>query len=76
VLAATHPSAIPYALFIAGGLAAAVPLAVVTAWPRVGRLFARIGVGRLPEETSPPPALRSLGLPAIEAAAPTKRPAV
>jgi membrane glycosyltransferase len=76
VLAATHPSAIPYALFIAGGLAASMPLAVVTAWPRVGRLFARIGVGRLPEETNPPPALRSLGLPAIEAAAPTKRPAV
>jgi membrane glycosyltransferase len=72
VLAATHPSAITYALFIAGGLAISVPLAVVTALPWLGRLFARIGIGRLPEETDPPPALRALALPAIEAAA--KRP--
>jgi membrane glycosyltransferase len=64
----THPSAIPYALFIAGGLALSVPLAVFTALPRVGRTFARIGVGRLPEETAPPAALRALNLPAIEAA--------
>jgi membrane glycosyltransferase len=68
LLAVTHPSAIPYALFIAGGLALSVPLAVFTALPRVGRTFARIGVGRLPEETAPPPALRALNLPAIEAA--------
>ena len=68
LLAVTHPSAIPYALFIAGGLALSVPLAVFTALPRVGRMFARIGVGRLPEETAPPAALRALNLPAIEAA--------
>jgi membrane glycosyltransferase len=68
LLAVTHPSAIPYALFIAGGLALSVPLAVATALPSVGRLFARIGIGRLPEETAPPPALRALQLPAIEAA--------
>jgi membrane glycosyltransferase len=68
VLALTHPAAIPYALFIAGGLAVSVPLAVVTALPNLGRAFARIGIGRLPEETDPPPALRALALPAIEAA--------
>jgi membrane glycosyltransferase len=68
LLAVTHPSAIPYALFIAGGLALSVPLAVFTALPWVGRAFARVGVGRLPEETAPPPALRALNLPAIEAA--------
>jgi membrane glycosyltransferase len=68
VLALTHPSAIPYALFIAGGPAIAVPLAVVTAWPGFGRTCARIGIGRLPEETDPPAPLRGLELAAIEAA--------
>src|SRR5262245_27272039 len=48
ILALTHPSAIPYAVFIAGGLALSVPLAVVSAWPRLGRLCARIGVGACP----------------------------
>ena len=74
ILGVTHPSAIPYALFIAGGLAISVPLAVVTALPWLGRLFARIGVGRLPEETDPPAALAALSLPALEAAASAKRP--
>ncbi|MFL5106097.1 MAG: glucans biosynthesis glucosyltransferase MdoH [Xanthobacteraceae bacterium] len=72
VLALTHPAAIPYALFIAGGLAISVPLAVVTAWPKLGRIFARIGIGRLPEETAPPTALRALELAALEAAAPDR----
>jgi membrane glycosyltransferase len=74
ILGVTHPWAIPYALFIAGGLAISVPLAVVTALPWLGRLFARIGVGRLPEETDPPAALAALSLPALEAAASAKRP--
>ena len=51
VLAATHPAAIPYALFLAAGPALAIPLAVVTALPSIGGTFARIGIGRLPEET-------------------------
>ncbi|HYS47131.1 MAG TPA: glucans biosynthesis glucosyltransferase MdoH, partial [Xanthobacteraceae bacterium] len=54
VLAATAPAAIPYALFIAGGLVLAVPLAVLTASPAFGRALIRLGIGRLPEETSPP----------------------
>jgi membrane glycosyltransferase len=74
VLAMTHPAAIPYALFLAAGLALAIPLAVVTALPSVGRTLARIGVGRLPEETVPPSALSALALPAIEMAAPAPRP--
>ena len=68
ILAATVPAAIPYALLIAGGLALAVPFAVVTAYAPVGHALVRLGVGRLPEETSPA-LLRPLALPAIEALA-------
>jgi membrane glycosyltransferase len=68
ILAARAPSAIPYALFIAGGLAAAVPLAVLTADARIGRALTRIGMGRLPEETEPSAALASLQIPAVDIA--------
>jgi membrane glycosyltransferase len=67
-LACTHPAAILYALLIAGGPALSIPLAVVTARPSVGRLLARLGIGRLPEETAPPQALTALALPAVAAA--------
>jgi membrane glycosyltransferase len=66
-LAVGAPVAIPYALLIAGGLAFAVPLCVVTANRAVGAAFVRAGIGRLPEETSPSP-LDVLGLPAVEMA--------
>jgi len=66
VLGLTVPSAIPYALFIAGGLVLAVPFAVLTAAPKLGRALVRIGFCRLPEETAPPAELRALALPAIE----------
>ncbi len=69
VLALTVPAAIPYALFIAGGPALSIPLAVVTSWPAVGRALMRVGLGALPEENAPPAPLRQLALPAIEAAA-------
>jgi membrane glycosyltransferase len=77
VLVVTAPAAIPYALLLAGGLALSVPLAVVTSLPAVGRMLLRLGIGRLPEETAPPPILRTLALPALEAAAerPLPRPA-
>jgi membrane glycosyltransferase len=75
VLVATHPAAIPYALFLAAGPALAIPLAVVTALPAVGRALTRIGIGRLPEETAPPPALYALALPAVDMAATAPRPA-
>jgi membrane glycosyltransferase len=64
-LAFKNPAAIPVASLIAGGLALAVPLAVVSAVPLVGRGMVRIGLGRLPEETQPPETLRALTLPAL-----------
>jgi membrane glycosyltransferase len=73
-LALTHPAAIPYALFLAGGPALAIPFAMITAWPALGSLSARVGLGRLPEEIAPPVALSALMLPAIETAKPLSRP--
>jgi membrane glycosyltransferase len=72
--AMTQPAAIPYALFLAGGPALAIPFAMMTASPWLGSLAVRIGVGRLPEETTRPAALLALELPAIESAAPLPRP--
>ena len=74
LLAMTHPAAIPYALFLAGGPALAIPFAMVTASPWLGNLAARIGIGRLPEETTRPAVLSALALPAIESAAPLPSP--
>ena len=74
ILAATHPGAIPYVLFLAGGPALAIPFAMITAWPSFGDLSARIGIGRLPEETIAPAALHALALPALEMAAPLPQP--
>jgi membrane glycosyltransferase len=66
LLAVTASSAIPYALFIAGGPLVSIVLAVATASPALGRGLIAIGLDRLPEETDPPPELRALKLPAIE----------
>jgi len=74
LLAATQPTAVPYALFLAGGPALAIPFAMMTAWPWLGSFAARIGVGRLPEETTGPAVLLALALPAIEPAAALPRP--
>jgi membrane glycosyltransferase len=74
LLAMTQPAAIPYALFLAGGPALAIPFAMVTASPWLGSLAVRIGIGRLPEETARPAALSALALPAIEQAAPLPSP--
>ena len=74
LVAATQPPAIPYALFLAGGPALAIPFAMITASPWLGNLAARIGIGRLPEETERPPALLVLGLPAIEVSSSSLRP--
>jgi membrane glycosyltransferase len=68
LLAATAPSAIPWALFIAAGPLLSIPLAVVTAAPALGPALIALGLDRLPEETAPPPELRALKLPAIELA--------
>jgi membrane glycosyltransferase len=73
-LAMTQQAAIPYMLFLAGGLSLAIPFAMITAWPLLGSVAARVGIGRLPEETTRPAVLLALALPAIEAAAPAPRP--
>jgi membrane glycosyltransferase len=73
-LAITQPAAIAYMLFLAGGPALAIPFAMMTAWPLLGSVAARVGIGRLPEETTRPAVLLTLALPAIEAAAPWPRP--
>ena len=64
LLAATQPAAIPYALFLAGGPRAggAVRRADGVACGRRDSV-ARIGIGRLPEETAPPPRCDALALP-------------
>jgi len=69
LVAATQPAELPYVLLLAGGPALAVPFAMLTAWPPLGRLALRIGVGRLPEETATPQELLLLALPAISPAA-------
>jgi membrane glycosyltransferase len=74
ILAATQPGAIPYVLFLAGGPVLAIPFAMITAWPSLGNLSARVGIGRLPEETIAPAALHALALPALEMAAPLPQP--
>jgi membrane glycosyltransferase len=74
LLAIMQPAAIPYALFLAGGPALAVPFAMIAAWPPFGSFAARIGIGRLPEETARPAILLALELPAIELATPIPRP--
>jgi membrane glycosyltransferase len=68
LVSATQPAALPYILLLAGGPALAVPFAMLTAWPPLGRLAARIGIGRLPEETATPEELQLLALPAIRPA--------
>jgi membrane glycosyltransferase len=66
VTAMKAPEHIGFALLAAGGLALSVPFAVATASPQIGTWFARIGIGRIPEETEPPAGLSSLRLPALE----------
>jgi membrane glycosyltransferase len=74
LLVVTQPAAVPYALLLAAGPALAIPFAMMTAWPWLGNCAARIGIGRLPEETARPAVLMALALPAIEQAAPLPRP--
>jgi membrane glycosyltransferase len=64
-LALFNPAALLVAVVVAGGLVVAIPMAVLTASPAFGRMLMRAGIGRLPEETAPPPILRALALPAL-----------
>src|SRR3569833_735750 len=74
LLAVVQPAAIPYALFLAAGPALAIPFAIVPAWPLFGGLAARVGIGRLPEETNRPEVLAVLALPAIAPSASSPQP--
>ena len=58
-------AAVLWASPILVSLLVAVPFAMVTALPGLGLACARWGIGRIPEETSPPPALAPLRLPAL-----------
>ena len=62
---ASQPWAVPYIFLLAGGPALSVLFATVTAWPALGGLAARMGIGRVPEETVTPEDLLELALPAI-----------
>jgi membrane glycosyltransferase len=63
---ASQPWASPYILLLAGGPALSVLFAMITAWPAIGGLAARMGIGRVPEETATPEDLLELALPAIK----------
>src|SRR6185295_3994405 len=65
------PAALPYVFVLwAGGLALSIPLCVITSRPSLGLALARLGIGRLPEETEPPAALEHIELPVLSAAQP------
>jgi membrane glycosyltransferase len=66
IVALKAPQDFSFALMGTAGLVLAPAFAVLTASPRLGRLFARIGICHLPEERSVPAALAPLHLPAIE----------
>jgi membrane glycosyltransferase len=66
VVALKSPHDVWFALMGTAGLILAVPFAVTTASPLIGRLFARVGIACLPEENHVPEALLPLRLPAIE----------
>ena len=66
VVALKSPTDFGFALLGTSGLILSTPFAVVTASPLMGSLFARVGIGRIPEENEPRDALLSLSLPAIE----------
>lgn len=73
IAATKAPNDIGFILLGTTGLILAAPFAVATASPLLGRLFARVGICHLPEETEISAALAPLRLPAIEAAAPAAR---
>jgi membrane glycosyltransferase len=58
-------AAVLWAAPILVSLVIALPFAVLTALPGLGLACARLGIGRIPEETKPPAALAPLHLPAL-----------
>jgi membrane glycosyltransferase len=66
VVALKSPHDFGFALMGTAGMILAAPFAVATASPLIGRLFAKLGIARLPEENETPHALKPLLLPAVE----------
>jgi membrane glycosyltransferase len=62
----THPNILPYGLIFFSGLLLAVPLAVVTSQPWIGRMMIKKRLLSLPEEISPPSALLALQIKALQ----------
>ncbi|SFI29854.1 glucans biosynthesis glucosyltransferase MdoH [Albimonas pacifica] len=60
LIAASVPGALPWAAPVLAGLTLAIPFALLTASPAVGRALARAGLCAVPEETSRPDTLRAL----------------
>jgi membrane glycosyltransferase len=58
----SHPTTLPYALIMLSGLLLSIPITVLTSWPSFGRMLIRWKLVSLPEEISPPAALKPLDL--------------
>lgn len=54
------PATLPWAAPVLAGLVLAIPLAVVTSRPVVGRLLHRLGIGAMPEELAPTPEIAAV----------------
>ncbi len=59
-LAVSSPALLLWSLPLTAGYLLAIPFAVVTASPGVGRLFRRHGIAGIPEDFAPPPEIRAL----------------
>jgi membrane glycosyltransferase len=59
-LAATAPGALPWFLTFLAGLVLAIPFAVVTSWPSLGRFAARHRICAIPEEIEPLPEIAAI----------------
>jgi membrane glycosyltransferase len=59
-LAAISPALLLWSLPLTIGYLVAIPFAIVTASPGVGRFFRRRGIAGIPEDFTPPPEIRAL----------------
>jgi membrane glycosyltransferase len=59
-LAVISPAALAWSLPLTAGYLLAIPFAVATASPVIGRAFRRNGIAAIPEDVAPPPEIRAL----------------
>jgi membrane glycosyltransferase len=64
----THPQSLAYGMLFFSGLILAIPLAVLSSQPWLGRFMLRRHLLSLPEEIMPPTALLALDLPVLKTA--------